>query len=130
MRPRAPDFEGSYIVVADEDWSTANFVVETLGSDGHLVFWAYDGLSAIRLAFGLKFCDVVISNFRVGGQPGVHLIRDLRDRLPWLSILYLANAQRSSPVLEQQLPSNVPILREPFTAVELRVAVAPLLRQA
>jgi DNA-binding response OmpR family regulator len=130
MRPRTPDFEGSYVVVADEDWTTANFVIETLGSDGHLVFWAYDGLSAVRLALGLKFCDLVISNSRIGGQPGVHLIRELRDRLPWLSILYLANAQRSSPVLEQQLPSNVPILREPFTAAELRVAVAPLLRQA
>jgi hypothetical protein len=48
-------------------------------------------------------------------------------RLPTLAILYLANKRRSSTELEAQLPYDVPILREPFTADELRAAVRPLL---
>ncbi len=98
MCPRIPDFAGSYIVVADEDRTIANFVIDTLETDGHSVFWAYDGITAHPArALGLKVCDLVISNSRVGGQAGVDLIIDLRERLPWLSILYLANEGRSTP---------------------------------
>ena len=123
-----PGSEGSYIVVADEDRAIANFVIDTLETDGHSVFWAYDGVSAVQIALGLKLCDLVISNSRVGGQAGVDLIIDLRERLPWISILYLANEARSSPDLERRLPADVPILREPFTREDLLCIVRPLLR--
>ena len=128
MDARIPDSEGSYIVVADEDRAIANFVIDTLETDGHSVFWAYDGVSAVQIALGLKLCDLVISNSRVGGQAGVDLIIDLRERLPWISILYLANEARSSPDLERRLPADVPILREPFTREDLLSIVRPLLR--
>jgi len=128
MDARIPGSEGSYIVVADEDRAIANFVIDTLETDGHSVFWAYDGVSAVQIALGLKLCDLVISNSRVGGQAGVDLIIDLRERLPWISILYLANEARSSPDLERRLPADVPILREPFTREDLLSIVRPLLR--
>jgi len=128
MDARIPGSEGSYIVVADEDRAIANFVIDTLETDGHSVFWAYDGVSAVQIALGLKLCDLVISNSRVGGQAGVDLIIDLRERLPWISILYLANEARSSPDLERRLPADVPILREPFTREDLLSVVRPLLR--
>ena len=128
MDARIPGSEGSYIVVADEDRAIANFVIDTLETDGHSVFWAYDGVSAVQIALGLKLCDLVISNSRVGGQAGVDLIIDLRERLPWISILYLANEVRSSPDLERRLPADVPILREPFTREDLLSVVRPLLR--
>jgi len=128
MDARIPGSEGSYIVVADEDRAIANFVIDTLETDGHSVFWAYDGVSAVQIALGLKLCDLVISNSRVGGQAGVDLIIDLRERLPWISILYLANEARSTPDLERRLPADVPILREPFTREDLLSVVRPLLR--
>jgi len=127
MRPRTRRFPGRYIVVADEDKAVVGLVVETLLKDGHAVFQAYDGLSAIHLALGLKICDLVISNTRVGGAAGIDLIHELRGHLPKLSILYLASNGLSTPELEAQLPTNVPILREPFTGEDLRAAVRPLL---
>ena len=130
MDARIPGLEGSYIVVADEDRTIANFVIDTLESDGHSVFWAYDGVSAVQIALGLKVCDLVISNSRVGGKAGVDLINDLRERLPWISILYLANGARSTPAQERNLPADVPILREPFTSEDLLSVVRPLLRRA
>lgn len=130
MCPRIPGARGRYIVVADEDRSVANFVIDTLEGDGHAVFWAYDGVSAAQLAIGLKTCDLVISNSRVGGRAGVDLIIDLRERHPWLSILYLANEGRSTPELERQLPTDVPILREPFTGEALLSVVRQLLQRA
>jgi len=127
MRSLTRDFAGRYIVVADEDRDVLGFVIETLTNEGHAVFMAYDGLSAFQLALGLKVCDLVISNTRVGGVAGPDLIYELRKYLPELAILYLANQNGSTPALEQQLPKDVPILREPFTAEELRTTVNFLL---
>ena len=127
MSLRRPGFEGRYIVVADEDRTIANEIIEVLTADGHAVFLAYDGLSALELAFGLKVCDLVISNSRTGGKPGVELIHELRTMLPWVSVLYLANGGRSTPDLERELPAGVGILREPFSVSELRQAVGSLL---
>jgi two-component system cell cycle sensor histidine kinase/response regulator CckA len=127
MSSRAAGFAGRHIVVADEDRAVVGLVVETLLNEGHAVFYAYDGLSANQLAFGLKNCDLVISNTRVGGKYGIDLIRELREAFPHLPILYLANKDRSTPELEQQLPKNVPVLREPFSAEQLRAAVRYLL---
>lgn len=128
MSPRPLGFVGRYIVVADENRNIANFVIETLLQDGHAVFMAYDGLSATHLVLGLKVCDLLISNSRVAGHPGVELIRELRQHLPRLPVLYLANRERSTPAIERGLPRNIPILREPFTAEELRASVTGLLK--
>ena len=127
MSSRTHGFGGRYIVVADEDKATLNLVIETLLGDGHAVFQAYDGLSATQLALNLKTCDLVISNTRVGGMAGLDLIHELRAHLPKLAVVYLANPDRSTPQLERRLPPDVPILREPFTAEELRAVVRPLL---
>jgi DNA-binding response OmpR family regulator len=127
MNPPRSTFDGRFIVVADEDRAIAGLVIETLLDDGHAVFQAYDGLSAVELALGLKVCDLVISNTRVGGVAGLELIHELRAQLPELAILYLANQGRSSLELEQQLPDDVPVLRGPFTADELLAMVRPLL---
>jgi len=125
MSSRRPGFAGRYIVVADEDRTIANEVIEALTADGHAVFLAYDGVSALELAYGLKICDLVISNSRTGGKPGLELIRELRALLPAVPVLYLSNGHRSTPELERALPPGVAILREPFTAEELRGAVGP-----
>ncbi len=60
-------------------------------------------------------------------MPGIELIRQLRHDRPTQPIAYIANIGRSTPEIEAQLPPGVPIIREPFTADELRKAVAPLL---
>lgn len=121
------DFEHLRIVVADEDPKVVAMVVDTLRKEGHAVFQAYDALSAAQLAVALDVCHLFISNTRVEGVAGIDLILQVRKRLPKVRMLYLANIGRSSPELEAQLPTDVPILREPFTADQLRAAVRPLL---
>jgi len=117
------------IVVADEDPAMVAFVVNTLRKDGNAVFHAYDALSAAQLAIALDVCHLLISNTRVEGAAGIDLILELRRRMPALPMVYLANIGRSSPEVEAQLPANVPILREPFSAEELRATVRPFLAQ-
>jgi two-component system, OmpR family, response regulator len=122
-------FDRPRIVVTDEDPAVVSFVVQTLRQDGNAVFPAYDTLSAAQLAFSLDVCHLLISNTRVEGVFGIDLIRSLRERLPALPIVYLANIGRSTPELEAQLPADVPILREPFTADQLRAVVRPLMER-
>jgi hypothetical protein len=54
----------------------------------------------------------------------------LRQRLPHLPILYIANIDRSTPAIESKLPRDVPVIREPFTADELRAVVSTLLARS
>jgi len=125
--PTPARLAGRHILVADEDPAVVAFVIQTLRSDGHAVFHAYDGRSAVELVYALHGCDLVISNTKVDGLPGIDLIRQLRRDHPGQPIMYLANIGRSTPAIEAQLPPDVPILREPFTAEELRAMVGDLL---
>jgi DNA-binding response OmpR family regulator len=126
--PTSSDLYGRRrILVADEDPTVVAFIIKTLRDNGHAVFHAYDGLSATELAFAMVRVDLVISNTKVNGLPGVELIHLLRERLPHLPIMYLANMERSTPDIESRLPSDVPILREPFSADELLTLVGRLL---
>jgi DNA-binding NtrC family response regulator len=128
--PSAPDLNGRRrILVADEDPKVVEFIIQTLREDGYAVFHAYDGLSAAELALAIDEVHLVITNTRVSGLPGVDLIYTLRARLPDLPILYIANIDRSTPAIEAKLPRDVPVLREPFTANQLREAVEPLLNR-
>ncbi|HUF35881.1 MAG TPA: response regulator [Gemmatimonadales bacterium] len=120
-------FSGRHILVADEDPRVVALIIRVLRELGHAVFHAYDGQSAVELALALNRCDLIVSNTRVDGLPGVDLIRQLRTRQPKVPILYIANLGRSTPEIESQLPADVPILREPFTAGELRTAVHDLI---
>ncbi len=103
------------------------FIITTLREDDFSVFPAYDGLSATEMAFAIDGIHLVITNTRVSGMPGIDLVYLLRTRLPDLPILYIANIDRSTPAIEANLPRNVSILREPFTADQLQEAVASLL---
>jgi CheY-like chemotaxis protein len=125
--PASAEFSGRYILVADEDPAIVRFVVETLRGDGHAVFHAYDGQSAVQLVYAMRQCDLVVSNTKVDGMPGIELIRQLRHDRPTQPIMYIANIGRSTPEIEAQLPPDVPIIREPFTADELRAAVLGVL---
>ena len=116
------------IIVADEDPKAVAFIVQTLREDGHAVFHSYNGRSAVELAMALKDpAHLIISDTRVAGLLGIELIYQLRSRQPNLPFIYIANIDRSTPAIEAKLPRDVPILREPFTAEQLRALVNPLL---
>ena len=128
--PSSAAFTGRYVLVADEDPSVVAFVIRTLRDEGYVVFHAYDGHSAVELAFALRRCDLIITNTKVNGIPGLDLIRELRKNRPAQPIIYIANSGRSAPEIERQLPPDVPILREPFGADELRAVVAKVARHS
>ena len=65
---RFPPCSPGRIIVAEEDRTTVDQIVGTLRGDGHVVFSAYDVLSAVQLAQKLPRCDLVISNTKSRGN--------------------------------------------------------------
>ena len=114
---------GLNVVIADEDSTVVEFLLRVLRGAGFKAFHAFDGLAAVELSVELRQVDLLISNTRVSGMPGVELIHALRAQRPSLPVIYIANIGRSTPELEAMLPRNIPILREPFSADELLAAV-------
>ena len=114
------------IVVADHDGPATTLLIETLRLDGHRVFHVRDlEFAAVDLA--LRNCHLFICGAGTGGMHAVHLIAELRDKMPDLPVLCLANALRWTRRLEGLLPADITMLREPFTRERLRAAVRPLL---
>lgn len=113
--------------MADEDRQAVDLIIATLRGEGHTVFHAYDVLSATQLVRSIDRIDLLISNTKVAGMEGVQLILELRKERPDLPIVYLANRDRSTPEVERQLPTDVPIVREPFTSEKLVRVVAGMM---
>ena len=120
------DFHRQCVVVADDASPAADFLVDTLRSDGHRVTHLSDA-GAVVFDLALDDCHLFISGSGVGGRRAVQLIADLRDNAPDLPILCVAAPLRWTRRLEGMLPAHVTILREPVTAEGLRAAIRPLL---
>jgi DNA-binding response OmpR family regulator len=120
------DFHRQGIVVADDDCPATTLTIDTLRLDGHRVTHVHDSqFAAVDLA--LRDCHLFICGAGTGGMHAVHLLSELRDNMPDLPILCLATALRWTRRLEGLLPTDITMLREPFTAERLRAAVRPLL---
>jgi DNA-binding response OmpR family regulator len=118
--------QGAHIVCADRKPELLELIVTTLRSEDHCVFQAFDGLAALELTLSLRQVDLLVTNTSMPGMNGPELIRQVREKLPTLPILYVKNLDSPNGVPEG-LPPDVPILPEPFTAEELSAAVRRLL---
>ena len=126
MSPLSHLHQRAHIVCADRNPDILNLIVTTLREQDHCVYQAYDGLAALELTLGLRQIDLLVTNTSMPGMNGPELIRQVREKLPTLPILYVKNLDSPDGV-PKGLPPDVPILPEPFTAEQLIAAVRPLL---
>jgi CheY-like chemotaxis protein len=125
LSPPRDFHRGAYIVIADEKPQLLEMMVEALRSRDCCVFKAYDGVAALELTLGLRVVDLLITNTSMPGLSGPDLIRQVREEMPALPILHIANLGSGGD--PGGLPANVPTLREPFTREQLLEAVRPLI---
>jgi DNA-binding response OmpR family regulator len=123
--PRFPT--GPHIVVADESPELLDFMVATLRSAGCGVYQAQDAIAALEMTLGLGTIDLLITDASRPRVKGPELIRQVREKMPALPILYIANLERSAETVPDGLPTDVPTLREPFTGTQLLIAARSLL---
>jgi DNA-binding response OmpR family regulator len=81
----------------------------------------------LELVLGLRTIEPLITYTSMPRLEGPRLIRQVRERMPTLPILYIANLELSTGTVSDGLPPAVPALRKPFTGAELLVAARLLL---
>lgn len=107
------------IVAADDDPKLLASVTYALRDAGHIVFAAYNGLSAFQLATTMAELDLLITNTRLHDMEATEIIRQVRSVRPELPILHIGDLPLAT---DPSLP-RVPTLREPFTRDQLLAAV-------
>jgi hypothetical protein len=112
----APRFPiGPHIVVADESRKLLDFMVATLRSANCRVYQAQDAIVALEVTLGLGTIDLLSTDASRPRVKGPQLIRQLREKMPTLPIVHIANLEFSPGTVPDGLPPDVPTLREPFT---------------
>jgi DNA-binding response OmpR family regulator len=121
--PSAKATEPRRIVATDDDPKLLASLTYALRDAGHLVFAAYNGLSACHLATTTPELDLLITNTRLRDLEAPELIRRVREVRPRLPILHIGE-----PLPEGDASlAQVPTLREPFNRDQLLAAVAEAL---
>jgi DNA-binding NtrC family response regulator len=121
-------FDRQRIVVAGEDSAALTAAIATLRRDGHCVTQAGDA-RAEPWDLALRECHLLIMASSIDAEQRTDLLAELGERMPALAVLCLADAAWRVAGEEGRPGPLVSILREPFTAEELRAAVRPLLPQ-
>jgi hypothetical protein len=123
--PTGYAFDRQRIVVADDESVTSGLIVSALRRDGHCVVLEPGALATDDFS-ALTRCHLMISSLRLEGDLRTDRLQELRQCLPSLPILYLAEANRG-PADFDEVPLHLPTLRTPFTTTELGAAVRDLL---
>jgi DNA-binding response OmpR family regulator len=119
-------FDRQRIVVAEEESVTATRIIAALRHDGHCVAHEPTAFSDPD-SLAVAQCQLMITSMRVEGVVRMDILKELRDRLPALTVLYLSNGDSLS--VDPPLPDRLPVLRAPFTNLELQAEVRRLLPQ-
>jgi PAS domain S-box-containing protein len=117
--------EGKHTILLVEDVARVReLLVQQLTRAGYRVSSAPNGVAALEL-LAQQRCDLVLSDMIMPQLGGVELARQIRVRYPAVRCLlmtgYSADAVNASDPFEQ------PILRKPFTIVELLQAIRRVL---
>lgn len=118
---RASSSEGRRIVICDYN-ALLMSVTGLLRMSGYCVFQAYDAAAARELCGELANIGLLILNTTGTGVDTPTLVREIREQHPGLPALHIGAAALEG------MPADVPTLAESFTADELLLNVAALLR--
>jgi CheY-like chemotaxis protein len=109
-------------ILVVEDKRNIRFMVSILlKQQGYAVTEAADGYSALGILNANPDFDLIISNVRMPGMDGIHLLTELKQFFPKIPLL-LMSAYFEQPAL-QALQKNHAYLVKPYSRQELLDAV-------
>lgn len=116
------------VIVADDDDDLRALVVETLRSDGHTVIEARDGaelLSVLNDALDNRFVrpDLILTDVLMPKLSGLGVLEELRRAKVRLPVLMMTGFAPSSVAAVAKRLGAVGVLKKPFGADDLRMAV-------
>ena len=118
------------ILVVDDDSSVRGFVRRVLEDCGYqvaLALHAYEALDILSQLNGAV--RLVLTDVRMPGLSGVELLQRVRSSWPGLPCLCMTGYAEEHGALAGLVPP-CPLLRKPFSVLELETAVSGLLSAA
>jgi CheY-like chemotaxis protein len=123
----APDSQ-PHLLVVDDDPLVTELIVETLTREGYRVDSAPNGVAALEKIQHQRY-DLILSDLHMPQLNGVGLYLALTQQLDRLSerIIFLTGSAGSSELHRFLKETGLPVLRKPFTLVELQHLVRQVL---
>ena len=116
------------ILVVDDDPLVTQLIVDTLTREGYRLDSAPNGVAALEKIQHQRY-DLILSDLHMPQLNGVGLYLTLTQRLDRLSekIIFVTGSAGSSELHRFLKETGLPVLRKPFTLVELQQLVRQVL---
>jgi CheY-like chemotaxis protein len=123
----APDSQ-PHILVVDDDPLVTQLIVDTLTWEGYRLDSAPNGVAALEKIQHQRY-DLILSDLHMPKLNGVGLYLALTQQLDRLSerLIFLTGSAGSSELHRFLKETGLPVLRKPFTLVELQQLVRQVL---
>ncbi|HYW15364.1 MAG TPA: PAS domain-containing protein [Allosphingosinicella sp.] len=112
---------GTSLLVVDDDSDVRGFLAESLEGLGCTIVSAASGAEGLRAMREWR-PDLVLMDYAMPGMNGADAAREARKLHPGLPIVFVTGYAESEQ-LEAALGCDVPVLRKPFTLVQLATVV-------
>ena len=119
----------AHILVVDDDPLVTQLIVDTLTREGYRLDSAPNGVAALEKIQHQRY-DLILSDLHMPQLNGVGLYLTLTQRLDRLSekIIFVTGSAGSSELHRFLKETGLPVLRKPFTLVELQQLVRQVLK--
>ncbi len=115
------------ILVVDDDPAMVGAITALVGTEGHQVVTAYDGLTAIR-RYREETPDIVLLDLAMPGPDGFNVIGQIRALGPAPVIVVSGESAETAKVRALQLGAD-DYLTKPFGRAELLARIAAVMRR-
>jgi two-component system, cell cycle sensor histidine kinase and response regulator CckA len=120
--PNESAAERGHVLIVDQETSAREFMDQLLRSAGYITVRAMNGQEALEIAEQFGPFDLLLTDEQTPRMAGQELVKRLREREPWLKVIYLTgHTERlfeakgrlwdDEAILEKR-PSSVPGLLE------------------
>jgi len=118
----------AHILVVDDDPLVTQLIVDTLTREGYRLDSAPNGVAALEKIQHQRY-DLILSDLHMPQLNGAGLYLALTQRLDRLSekIIFVTGSAGSSELHRFLKETGLPVLRKPFTLVELQQLVRQVL---
>lgn len=125
--PLSPNAKQGHVLIVDDETSARDFLDHVLRAAGFITARAMDGQEALEIAEQFGPFDLLVTDEMMPRMKGHVLAERLRQREPWLKVLYLTGYSDYLFEAKGTLGEDEAFLEKPSSAPGLLQAVSLLL---
>ncbi|WCE28899.1 winged helix-turn-helix domain-containing protein [Vibrio sp. SCSIO 43137] len=116
------------ILLAEDDEKTANYIINGLTENGHVVDWVTDGREALTYCL-YNQCDMFIADRMLPGMEGLAVVKALRTSNSQIPVIFLTAMADIDDKVEGLLAGGDDYMVKPFHFSELLARITALSRR-